>query len=77
GSPTAAHVTFEYLRRTRQMSIAEVLELDLVMARRFQRLHDFTEGVRALLIDKDRAPKWSPASFDEVTEELVASHFIE
>lgn len=77
GSPTTARVTFEYLRRTRQMSIAEVLALDLVMARRFQRLHDFGEGVRALLIDKDRAPEWSPASFDEVSDELVASHFVE
>lgn len=75
GSPTAAHVSFEYLRRTRQMSIAEVLRLDLVLARNFQRLNDFAEGVRALLIDKDRAPKWSPARFDEVTPELVERHF--
>ncbi|MFA7665990.1 MAG: enoyl-CoA hydratase/isomerase family protein [Burkholderiaceae bacterium] len=76
GSPTAAHVTFEYLRRTRQMSIAEVLRLDLVLARSFLRLNDFGEGVRALLIDKDRAPKWLPARFEEVTPELVASHFV-
>lgn len=75
GSPTAAHVTFEYLRRTRQMSIAEVLRLDLVLARNFQRLHDFSEGVRALLIDKDRAPKWSPPRFEDVTPELVERHF--
>lgn len=75
GSPTAAHVSFEYLRRARQMSIAEVLRLDLVLARNFQRLNDFPEGVRALLIDKDRAPKWSPARFEEVTPELVERHF--
>jgi enoyl-CoA hydratase/carnithine racemase len=75
GSPTAAHVNLEYLRRTRQMSIDGVLKLDLVLARNFQRLHDFSEGVRALLIDKDRSPKWSPASFDEVTPELVERHF--
>jgi len=75
GSPSAAHVTFEYLRRTRQMSIAEVLRLDLVLARNFQRLNDFPEGVRALLIDKDRAPKWSPDRFDGVTPEIVERHF--
>ena len=75
GSPTAAHVTFEYLRRTRHLSIAQVLELDLVLARRFQRLHDFPEGVRALLIDKDRSPKWSPSRFEDVEGELVESHF--
>ncbi len=77
GSPTTAHVTFEYLRRTRQMSIAQVLELDLVLARRFQRLHDFPEGVRALLIDKDRAPRWSPSRFQDVDDRLIESHFSE
>lgn len=75
GSPTAAHVTWEYLRRTRRMSLAEVLALDLTLARQCQRHPDFPEGVRALLIDKDRTPKWSPASFEAVTRGLVAGHF--
>ena len=75
GSPTAAHVTFEYLRRARQMSIAEVLRLDLVVARACQRHHDFPEGVRALLIDKDRKPQWSPATFEAVDPAVVAAHF--
>lgn len=76
GSPTAAIVTWEYLRRTRRMSLAEVLALDLVLARQCQRHHDFPEGVRALLIEKDRAPKWSPDRFDRVSPALVAEHFI-
>ncbi len=76
GSPTAAHVTFEYLRRTRGWGIADVLALDLKLAKQFQRHHDFSEGVRALLIDKDRAPKWSPAQWPEVSAELVAEHFL-
>lgn len=75
GSPTAAHVTWEYLRRTRRMSLPQVLELDLTLARQCQRHADFPEGVRALLIDKDRAPKWSPARFEDVTPGLVAEHF--
>jgi enoyl-CoA hydratase/carnithine racemase len=77
GSPTAAKVSFEYLRRCRRMSLAEVLALDLVLARQFQRHHDFPEGVRALLIDKDRKPRWSPASFDQVDGALVSAHFRE
>ncbi|MCP5264719.1 MAG: enoyl-CoA hydratase/isomerase family protein [Burkholderiaceae bacterium] len=75
GSPTAAMVSFEYLRRARTMSLAEVLALDLVLARQYQRHHDFPEGVRALLIDKDRKPAWSPARFDDVDADLVEAHF--
>lgn len=75
GSPTSAYVTFEYLRRTRGLDIAAVLELDGVLARQFQRQHDFSEGVRALLIDKDRAPRWLPADWSQVTPETVAMHF--
>lgn len=75
GSPTAAHVSFEYLRRCRQRSLAQVLALDLVLATRCQRGEDFPEGVRALLIDKDRAPQWSPPRFEDVDAQRVAWHF--
>jgi enoyl-CoA hydratase/carnithine racemase len=75
GSPTAAHVTWAYLHKSQSMSIAQVLALDLTMAKQFQRHHDFTEGVRALLIDKDRKPAWSPNNFSDVPASLVANHF--
>jgi enoyl-CoA hydratase/carnithine racemase len=75
GSPTAARVSFEYLARSRRQSLEEVLAMDLTLARRFQRLHDFPEGVRALLIDKDRKPRWSPDRIEAVDEALVQAHF--
>ncbi|MGL4230852.1 MAG: enoyl-CoA hydratase/isomerase family protein, partial [Casimicrobium sp.] len=75
GSPTAAHVTFEYLHRTKGMAIDEVLAMDLVLAKQFQRHHDFSEGVRALLIDKDKAPQWSPREWTAIDRALVAQHF--
>jgi enoyl-CoA hydratase/carnithine racemase len=75
GSPTAAQVSFEYLRRTTSLSIAEVLAIDTVLARQFQRHPDFPEGVRALLIDKDRQPRWSVARFDQVPRALIEAHF--
>ncbi|MFT4103780.1 MAG: enoyl-CoA hydratase/isomerase family protein [Burkholderiaceae bacterium] len=75
GSPTAAFVTFEYLERCRHLSLREVLALDLVLATNCQRRPDFVEGVRALLIDKDKSPKWSPASFDDVDRADVLAHF--
>jgi hypothetical protein len=36
---------------------------------------DFVEGVRALLIEKDKKPRWHPASLEEVTRDLVEAHF--
>ena len=75
GSPTGALVTFDYMRRCRALSLREVLALDLVVARACQRHHDFPEGVRALLIDKDRKPAWSPARMEEVPAAVVAAHF--
>ena len=75
GSPTAAAVTLEYLRRCRLLGLAQVLELDLVVARQCQRHPDFPEGVRALLIDKDKSPRWSPARAADVTPALVEEFF--
>jgi enoyl-CoA hydratase/carnithine racemase len=76
GSPTAAHVTFEYLKRTRAMAeISDVLALDLILAKQFQRHHDFGEGVRALLIDKDKSPQWSPREWNAIDRALVERHF--
>jgi enoyl-CoA hydratase/carnithine racemase len=75
GSPTAAAVTLEYLRRCRLLGLAQVLELDEVVAMQCLRHHDFPEGVRALLIDKDKSPRWSPATAGEVTPGLVAEFF--
>ncbi len=75
GSPTAAAVTLEYLRRCRLLGLGQVLELDLVVAKQCLRHADFPEGVRALLIDKDKAPRWSPATPQEVSAALVGEFF--
>ena len=37
--------------------------------------HDFYEGVRAVIVDKDNAPRWQPATLAEVTDAEVARHF--
>ncbi|MEZ5651888.1 MAG: enoyl-CoA hydratase/isomerase family protein [Burkholderiaceae bacterium] len=75
GSPTTAVIADEYLRRTRLAGLDEVLALDLVLARQFQRHHDFLEGVRAVLIDKDRRPAWEASSFADVDPRVVRRHF--
>jgi enoyl-CoA hydratase/carnithine racemase len=75
GSPTGACVTWEYMRRTRRWGIADILALDAHIARQCQRHHDFPEGVRALLIDKTRDPRWEYDRLDAVPAAHVETFF--
>jgi enoyl-CoA hydratase/carnithine racemase len=75
GSPTSIHVGFEHFRRSRRRSLRQTLAVDGVLARAFVRGHEFPEGVRAALIDKDRRPDWQPPRLDQVTRARVAAHF--
>ncbi|MES2169562.1 MAG: enoyl-CoA hydratase/isomerase family protein [Actinomycetota bacterium] len=75
-SPTAVTVTLEALRRGRVMgSLEEALSQEYRMALTAFSAPDFVEGVRAQVIDKDRRPKWSPATLGEVRPEAVAAYF--
>lgn len=75
-SPLSVAATLEALRRAASMdSVHEVLDQDKRLARGLVEHGDFVEGVRAQLVDKDRAPTWSQSSFDEITDEQVARLF--
>ena len=74
-SPTSLKLTCEQLSRGSQMSFPECLVMEFRMSQACMQGHDFYEGIRALLIDKDHSPKWSPGSLEAVDEELVLSHF--
>lgn len=75
GSPTTAALVWALRERCVSMSLAEVLRLELMVALQCCAHPDFAEGVRALLIDKDNAPQWTPATLAEVTPAWVAEHF--
>jgi len=65
--PTSLAVILTSHRQARrQRSIKAVLALDLVLAKAMCLRPDFAEGVRALLVDKDRKPVWSPGSYEAV-----------
>ena len=74
-SPLLMAVTLEQLRRCQQKSVAECLRIERTMVRHCFKHGEVLEGVRALVVDKDNTPKWSPASITEVNEELVQSFF--
>ncbi|MCX6022467.1 MAG: enoyl-CoA hydratase/isomerase family protein [Chloroflexi bacterium] len=77
GSPASAKVIFETYRRAVRLSAAEVFALELGLAYQFCRHPDFREGVRALLIDKDNQPKWSPPTLAAVSVAYVEEHFVQ
>jgi enoyl-CoA hydratase len=75
-SPTAVKVTLESLRRARQMPLLEeALDQEYRVSLRCLAGSDFTEGIRAQVIDKDRNPGWSPPSLAEVSTEAVETYF--
>ncbi|MFG2292780.1 enoyl-CoA hydratase/isomerase family protein [Streptomyces sp. NPDC048603] len=76
-SPTALKITLAALRRARSLgSLEEALEQEFtVSCAALRRLPDLVEGIRAQVIDKDRAPRWSPATLPEVDEAEVVSYF--
>ncbi len=75
-SPTAVAVTLAALRRARVLpSLEDGLNQDFRVSLRALNWPDFTEGIRAQLVDKDRNPVWSPATLAEIAPEAVAGAF--
>lgn len=75
GSAVTARIFVEQMRRAKGMSMADMFRMELAVAYQCLRHPDFPEGVRALLIDKDRQPRWSHAHPSEVPDDLVQQHF--
>jgi enoyl-CoA hydratase/carnithine racemase len=73
GSPTSAVLGFELQRRTR--SLADAFRLELIVTLQCCARHDLAEGIRALLIDKDRRPQWRPRTIEEITPQWIDGHF--
>ncbi|KAF7709160.1 3-hydroxyisobutyryl-CoA hydrolase, mitochondrial [Silurus meridionalis] len=74
-SPTSLKFTFRQLQAGASLSLQEVLVMEYRLSQACMRGHDFYEGVRAVLIDKDQSPKWKPATLAEVSEQSVEESF--
>jgi hypothetical protein len=74
-SPLMMCVTFELLKRGAALDVADCLRLERNLVRRTFEHGEVLEGVRALVIDKDNAPRWNPPALADVTDDMVARLF--
>ncbi len=74
-SPSSICWSFEILRRGALQSLPAALATELRLVRRVTRHPDFAEGVRAMLVDKDRLPRWTPPTIEEVDPAAIAAMF--
>jgi len=77
GCPTTQGIVVEQLSRASGLSLADCFRLEMTIATHCADNHDFAEGVRALLIEKDNAPQWQFGDVESLPEAYVLSHFEE
>jgi enoyl-CoA hydratase len=71
-SPLSCKVSLRLLAEgAHRQSFGDEMKAEYALAGRVVRTHDFREGVRALLIDKDNSPQWDPATPEEVSDEML------
>ena len=74
-SPTAVLRTFELMRLGAGRTLGQCLKMELALTRHAVRHPDFAEGVRAMVVDKDRNPCWSPARIEDVPLDEIKGLF--
>lgn len=74
-SPTSVKLTFAQLRRGKSLSLRDCMRLEWRICNHIAAGHDFYEGVRAVIIDKDHRPNWQPATLEQVSEAEIEAYF--
>jgi enoyl-CoA hydratase len=74
-SPTSLKVTHRQIVTGAGLDFGECMVMEYRLACRFMAAHDFPEGIRAVVIDKDMSPQWQPAGLEDVTDEMVDAYF--
>lgn len=74
-SPISLKVTLEELTQAEHLNFDECMDMEYCIMQEFLNSHDFFEGIRAALIDKDRNPRWKPATLEEISHNDVMQFF--
>uniref|UniRef100_A0A8D3E7L8 3-hydroxyisobutyryl-CoA hydrolase n=1 Tax=Scophthalmus maximus TaxID=52904 RepID=A0A8D3E7L8_SCOMX len=74
-SPTSLKITYKQLQAGASLSLRDVLVMEYRLCQACMRGCDFYEGVRAVLVDRDQNPRWSPSTLEEVSEQRVQQCF--
>src|SRR5215467_2818025 len=74
-SPTSLKIALAQTRRGRALDFAECMRTEFRIVSRVVHGHDFYEGVRAVIIDKDQRPRWQPSTLAAVSAAEVERHF--
>lgn len=74
-SPISVHVAWREIAAGLTLSMDECMRMEFRILNRMLAGHDFYEGIRAALIDKDGKPKWRPASLDAIRKADVDAYF--
>ncbi len=74
-SPSSLRASFRLIRAGAALSFEDCMVMEYRLSQRMTRAHDFNEGVRAILVDKDNAPKWQPATLDGVEDAMIDAYF--
>jgi len=74
-SPRSILWTFEILRQNAKRNLADALQAELALVCQIALDAEFLEGVRAMIVDKDRSPKWQPARVEEVDPAMISKLF--
>lgn len=74
-SPTSLKVTFHQMREGAELDFESCQRMEYRIMAQMMEGHDFYEGVRAALIDRDQSPRWVPHRLDMVSESEIERYF--
>ncbi|WP_336294334.1 enoyl-CoA hydratase/isomerase family protein [Bartonella sp. CB169] len=74
-SPTSLKVIWRQMKQNSFKTLEDCITIENRIAHHMINSHDFREGVRAMLIDKDKTPKWQPDKLSNVTDKMIDAYF--